>query len=68
MNISHENQGEDIDADYQKRYLIVKLESDRLRKIVICKNCGVREKDTVLSGCYHSFCYTCVDQLINDRM
>ena len=59
--------GETEETDFQGQFYISKLENDRLRQKLLCRNCGENEKESVLVNCFHSFCQPCVEQNLSER-
>ena len=54
-------------SDFQSQFYIAKIELDRLRQQVMCKNCNENEKEAVIANCFHSFCQRCIDKNLNER-
>lgn len=44
-----------------------KIELKRLQRIIQCKACNVREKEQILTTCFHAFCKTCIDKNFSER-
>ncbi len=60
--------GDDQLNNHQKeQFYLNLLELKRLRKIVECKACKVKQKEVILTTCFHTFCHECIEKNIQDR-
>lgn len=58
---------EDLTINQKEHFYLNLLELKNLRKIVECKACKIRQKEVILTTCFHTFCGECIDKNIQDR-
>ena len=51
----------------QKENEVLTFENDKLKKMIKCSICKIREKSVILLKCFHTFCKECVDKNIENR-